>query len=230
MELAKLRTQLPPDMHLAFFYDQSSFVREAVGSVWESIIFGLILSIAVLYLFLRSTSTTAIAALVIPITVLITVAAMHMMHMTFNLMTLGGIAAAIGLVIDDAIVVVEDIYSKICIRPRADRSHPCGRPGGHAAAGWFDADADRRVYPAGVSRRRGRRLFPGAGDHHGRRLADVSVSGGNGDADAGGPVPSRARHDSRRMNSTRAALFFADSWLRTNGRCAGHCRMRGCWW
>jgi CzcA family heavy metal efflux pump len=112
-ELKQLRQELPPDIHLAFFYDQSTFVREAVGSVWESILFGLVLSIAVLYLFLRTASTTAIAALVIPVTVLITVAAMQLMHMTFNLMTLGGIAAAIGLVIDDAIVVVEDIYSKV---------------------------------------------------------------------------------------------------------------------
>ena len=112
-ELKDLRRQLPPDMQLRFFYDQSLFVRDAVGSVWESILFGLVLSIAVLYLFLRSVNTTAIAAVVIPITVLITIAAMHLMQMTFNLMTLGGIAAAIGLVIDDAIVVVEDIYAKV---------------------------------------------------------------------------------------------------------------------
>ncbi len=112
-ELALLHRQLPPDMQMTFYYDQSSFVRDAVGSVWESILFGLVLSIAVLYLFLRSVYSTAIASLVIPITVLVTIAAMHVMHMTFNLMTLGGIAAAIGLVIDDAIVVVEDIYTKV---------------------------------------------------------------------------------------------------------------------
>jgi CzcA family heavy metal efflux pump len=113
-ELKEMKKELPSDMHLAFFYDQSLFVRDAVGSVWESIIFGLVLSIAVLYLFLRSVSTTLIASLVIPVTVLVTLLAMRLMHMSFNLMTLGGIAAAIGLVIDDAIVVVEGIYAKVC--------------------------------------------------------------------------------------------------------------------
>ena len=112
-ELARLKHDLPPDMRLAFFYDQSLFVREGLGSVWESIAFGLILSIAVLYLFLRSVRTTFVAVLAIPATLLITVAGMHAAGMSFNLMTLGGIAAAIGLIIDDAIVVVEAIHAKI---------------------------------------------------------------------------------------------------------------------
>lgn len=112
-DLAQLRHELPPDVRLAFFYDQSVFVREGVQSVWESIFFGLGLSIIVLYLFLRSVSTTLIAAVAIPVTVLITLLGMKLFHMSFNLMSLGGIAAAIGLVIDDAIVAVEAIYAKI---------------------------------------------------------------------------------------------------------------------
>ena len=112
-ELARLRPELPPDMHLAFFYDQSLFVREGVRSVWESIFFGLALSAIVLYLFLRSLSTTVVAAAVIPVTVLFTLVGIRACGMSFNLMTLGGIAAAIGLIIDDAIVVVEAIYAKV---------------------------------------------------------------------------------------------------------------------
>jgi CzcA family heavy metal efflux pump len=112
-ELARLRRELPPDMHLAFFYDQSLFVREGVRSVWESILIGLALSALVLYLFLRSISTTVVAAAVIPVTVLFTLVGIRACHMSFNLMTLGGIAAAIGLIIDDAIVVVEAIYAKV---------------------------------------------------------------------------------------------------------------------
>ncbi|MBN2296422.1 MAG: efflux RND transporter permease subunit, partial [Pirellulales bacterium] len=112
-ELAQLRSELPPDMHLAFFYDQSLFVREGVRSVWESILIGLALSALVLYLFLRSISTTVVAAAVIPVTVLFTLVGIRACHMSFNLMTLGGIAAAIGLIIDDAIVVVEAIYAKV---------------------------------------------------------------------------------------------------------------------
>jgi CzcA family heavy metal efflux pump len=112
-ELDALRRELPPDMKLAFFYDQSLIVGESVRSVWEAILFGLVLSVAILYLFLKNSGSTAVATLVIPLTVLITLVAMKLTGLTFNLMTLGGIAAAIGLVIDDAIVVVEAIHTKL---------------------------------------------------------------------------------------------------------------------
>ena len=120
-ELAKLRAELPSDVKLAFFYDQSQLVRASVDSVWEAILFGLLLSVAIIYLFLRNWGTTLVAVVVIPVTVLITLMAMTLAGLSFNLMTLGGIAAAIGLVIDDAIVVVEAIYAKIALgRKRLD--------------------------------------------------------------------------------------------------------------
>ena len=112
-EMQLLGKELPPDMKLAFFYDQSQFVREGVKSVWESIFIGLALSVLVLYAFLRNVAVTAVAAAVIPVTILITLIGMRLLGMSFNLMTLGGIAAVVGLVIDDAIVVVEAIYSKV---------------------------------------------------------------------------------------------------------------------
>ncbi len=112
-ELKKLKRELPPDMNLAFFYDQSEIVRTSVESVWEAIIFGLLLSVFILYAFLRNWGATLVAAVVIPVTVLITLLSMKMTGLTFNLMTLGGIAAAIGIVIDDAIVVVEAIHTKL---------------------------------------------------------------------------------------------------------------------
>jgi multidrug efflux pump subunit AcrB len=102
-------------MKLAFFYDQSLLVRASVQSVWEAIIFGLALSVLILYAFLKNWGTVLVAVVVIPVTVLITLLAMRLTSMTFNLMTLGGIAAAIGLVIDDAIVVVEAIYTKMSL-------------------------------------------------------------------------------------------------------------------
>ena len=119
VKLQELQQELPPDMKLAFFYDQSLFVRDSVKSVWEAIIFGLILSVLILYFFLKNWGTTLTAIIVIPVTVLITLVAMRLIGMSFNLMTLGGIAAAIGLVIDNAIVVVEAIHVKIAQgRPR----------------------------------------------------------------------------------------------------------------
>ena len=112
-DILALGRELPPDMKLAFFYDQSLIVRESVQSVWEAVGFGLVLSVLIIFLFLRTWGTTLVATLVIPVTILITLVVMRMAGLTFNLMTLGGIAAAVGLVIDDAIVVVEAIHAKM---------------------------------------------------------------------------------------------------------------------
>jgi CzcA family heavy metal efflux pump len=112
-ELAELKKTLPPDMQVAVFYDQSLLVGDSIQSVWEAIILGLILSVAILYIFLKNWSATLIAAVVIPATVLITLLALRVLGLSFNLMTLGGIAAAIGLIIDDAIVVVEAVHAKL---------------------------------------------------------------------------------------------------------------------
>ena len=118
-QLAKLRHELPPDMQLGFFYDQSQFVRDSVGSVWDAILFGLVLSIVILFFFLKNWGSVVTAIVTIPISVLITFVAMKLTGMTFNMMTLGGIAASIGLIIDDAIVVVEARFVKIAAgRPK----------------------------------------------------------------------------------------------------------------
>jgi CzcA family heavy metal efflux pump len=112
-ELEVLKKTLPPGMQATVFYDQSLLVGDSIQSVWEAIILGLILSIAILYLFLKNWGATLIAAVVIPASVLMTLLALRVMGQGFNLMTLGGIAAAIGLIIDDAIVVVEAVHAKI---------------------------------------------------------------------------------------------------------------------
>src|SRR5882724_11500953 len=118
-QLQKLRQELPPDMQLGFFYDQSQFVRDSVGSVWDAIIFGLVLSIIILFFFLKNWGSVATAIVTIPISVLMTFVAMKLSGMSFNMMTLGGIAASIGLIIDDAIVVVEAMFVKIAAgRPK----------------------------------------------------------------------------------------------------------------
>jgi CzcA family heavy metal efflux pump len=110
-ELATLRRQLPRDVEIKPYYDQSLLVSGSVSSVRDAILIGLILSVAILYGFLRNWGTTLVATLVIPVTVLVTFVAMWIVGLSFDLMTLGGVAAAIGLVIDDAIVVVENIYT-----------------------------------------------------------------------------------------------------------------------
>ncbi len=112
-ELDAITRQLPPDVKIAPFYDQSLLVRESQKSVRDAILIGLLLSVAILYAFLRNVGTTFVAILVIPVTVLTTFLAMYLVGLSFDLMTLGGVAAAIGLVIDDAIVVVENIYTHL---------------------------------------------------------------------------------------------------------------------
>jgi CzcA family heavy metal efflux pump len=118
-QMKKLKTEMPPDMRLAFFYDQSLFVSDSVGSVWDAINFGLILSVFILYFFLKNWGSVWTAIVTIPISVLITFVAMKLAGMSFNMMTLGGIAAAIGLIIDNAIIVVEAMCFRLAAgRPR----------------------------------------------------------------------------------------------------------------
>ncbi|WP_263354952.1 efflux RND transporter permease subunit [Acidicapsa acidisoli] len=108
-EVVSLRHQLPPGVHLEPFYDQSQLVRESIASVRDAIFIGLILACVILFLFLHDWRSSLVAGLVIPVTVAVTILFLWLIGQSFNLMTLGGLAAAIGLVIDDAIVVVENI-------------------------------------------------------------------------------------------------------------------------
>ncbi len=108
-EIATLRSTLPPGVNLQVFYDQSDIVQASIASVRDAIIIGLFLSGAIIWLFLSDWGTALTTGLVVPVTVLLTFIVMKIMGQTFDMMTLGGIAAASGLVIDTAIVVVENI-------------------------------------------------------------------------------------------------------------------------
>ncbi|MBS1802202.1 MAG: efflux RND transporter permease subunit [Acidobacteria bacterium] len=108
-EIAQLRRKLPAGVKLEPFYDQSQLVRDSIASVRDAIFIGLVLACIILFLFLRDWSSSLVAGLVIPVTVAVTILVLWVIGQSFNLMTLGGLAAAIGLVIDDAIVVVENI-------------------------------------------------------------------------------------------------------------------------
>lgn len=108
-ELDQIRSSVPPGVSLRPFYDQSLVVRDSIKSVRDAILIGLVLAGIILVLFLRDWGSSLVAGLVIPATIAITFIALHLLGQSFNLMTLGGLAAAVGLVIDDAIVVVENI-------------------------------------------------------------------------------------------------------------------------
>jgi CzcA family heavy metal efflux pump len=108
-ELAQIRKTLPSGVKVQTFYDQSILVRDSIASVRDAILIGLVLAAIILVLFLRDWGSSIVAGLVIPATIAITLIVLRALGESFNLMTLGGLAAAVGLVIDDAIVVVENI-------------------------------------------------------------------------------------------------------------------------
>ena len=109
LELAAIRKVIPSGVKVQNFYDQSLIVRDSITSVRDAILVGLILAVIIVILFLRDWRSSLVAALVIPATIAITLIFLRLLGESFNLMTLGGLAAAVGLVIDDAIVVVENI-------------------------------------------------------------------------------------------------------------------------
>jgi CzcA family heavy metal efflux pump len=100
---------LPPNVKLEPFYDQSTIVSDSISSVRDAVLLGIVLASIVLVLFLRDWGSSLVAGLVIPVTLCITFVVLRLTGQSFNLMTLGGLAAAVGLVIDDAIVVLENI-------------------------------------------------------------------------------------------------------------------------
>ena len=108
-EIEQIKKDLPRSVELRPFYDQSLLVTESIKSVRDAILLGLILASFIMVIFLRDWGTSLVAGLVIPATIAVTFIVLWAMDQTFNLMTLGGLAAAVGLVIDDAIVVVENI-------------------------------------------------------------------------------------------------------------------------
>lgn len=117
MVAASLEKTLPPGVHLKAVYDQAALVRDAVKSVRDAMLIGAVLAVIVLLLFLRHGRITAISASSIPLTMAITVFIMSVLGQTFNLMTLGAMAIAIGLVIDDAVVITENIVRHLHLNP-----------------------------------------------------------------------------------------------------------------
>ncbi|MDP4114593.1 MAG: efflux RND transporter permease subunit [Bacteroidota bacterium] len=108
--LLELKKQIPADIKIQSFYDQSDLISDSFSSVRDSIAIGVVLAIIVMLLFLRNWRITIIAAVIIPTTVAITIILLNSFKETLNIMTLGGIAAAIGLILDDTIVIVENIF------------------------------------------------------------------------------------------------------------------------
>lgn len=116
-KIVELQKTLPKDIVLKPYYVQADFVNDSIKSVTDALWIGLVLAIIVAIIFLRSWKASTVILITIPITLSLTMFVLYAMGQTFNIMTLGAIAAAIGLIIDDAIVVVEQIH-------RTHEEHP----------------------------------------------------------------------------------------------------------
>jgi CzcA family heavy metal efflux pump len=116
-KIEELKKILPKDVHIKPYYIQADFVNDSVKSVTDSLWIGLALAIVVAIIFLRSVKASLAILITIPVTIFLTLIVLYTIGYNFNIMTLGAIAAAIGLIIDDAIVVVEQIH-------RTHEEHP----------------------------------------------------------------------------------------------------------
>ncbi len=107
------RSNLPPDITVAKVRDQSSYIRDNIADVWNAIIFGGFLALLITYLFLRNFRATVIGGLCIPTSIIATFFIMKVMDFTLNNMSLMALSLAVGILIDDAIVVIENIFRHI---------------------------------------------------------------------------------------------------------------------
>ena len=112
-QLLLFGSHMPAGVKIANWYDQGELVVNSAASVRDAILIGIALAALVLYVFLRNSKVTLIAVLVVPAVLATTVVLLHVLNMSFNIMTLGGMAAAVGLIIDDAIVMVEHIMRRL---------------------------------------------------------------------------------------------------------------------
>ena len=117
--LRNYRALLPPGVKLATWYDQSVLVTDSAKSVRDAILIGIVLAAMVLFVFLRNYKITIISIVVVPTVLATTVTLLSLFGMGFNIMTLGGMAAAVGLIIDDAVVMIEHIVRRLRDSPAA---------------------------------------------------------------------------------------------------------------
>lgn len=147
--LADYRDQLPPGVTVSKWYDQSTLVTAAAGSVRDAILIGIVLAACVLMFFLRSWRITLLALIIVPASMACAVLVLSLLGMSFNIMTLGGLAASVGLVIDDVIVMIEHIARRASgefvaghVRVRLKRDPETGL--------FMPPDQDTRISMAGI--------------------------------------------------------------------------------
>ena len=112
-KLREIGKQIPEGVKIADWYDQSDLIIASEHSTRDAILIGMVLAAIVLLVFLRDWKVALIAILTVPAVLAATIVLLFVLKMSFNIMTLGGMAAAVGLIIDDAIVMVEHIVRRV---------------------------------------------------------------------------------------------------------------------
>lgn len=121
--LSQIRSTLPADVKVnTDIFRQSDFISTSIGNLQESLFIGAIFVIVVLFFFLMNLRTTVISLVALPLSIIVTVLVLHFLGLTINTMSLGGIAIAIGSLVDDAIVDVENVYKRLRERHRSGES------------------------------------------------------------------------------------------------------------
>ena len=115
-----LQRSLPEDIEIEKFYSPADFIKESINNVWQIALIGGVLAVFVLLLFLRNLPTTLVISVSIPLSIVTTFIFMYLFDLTLNMMSLGGLALGIGMLVDNSIVVLENIfrYREIGAKPR----------------------------------------------------------------------------------------------------------------
>ena len=175
--LDAFRKQLAANIRIGNWYDQSELIVSSVSSVRDAILIGVVLAALILLVFLRSFRITLIAVITVPAVLAATVMLLYAFHMSFNIMTLGGMAAAVGLIIDDTVVMVEHIMRRHREETPQGGKGACRRPGARKTPhGLFGIDS-HNLRPPRLPFGRDGRLLQGPFPHHGPQSHHLVLRG-----------------------------------------------------
>lgn len=139
--MARLQKTMPADVHIATdIFRQSRFIENSIGNIQRALIEGAIFVVIILFVFLMNTRTTLISLITIPLSLLVAIVVLRLMGLTINTMSIGGMAIAIGSLVDDAIVDVENVYKRLCENRRKPEAEQRG-----VIAVVFDASQEVRM-------------------------------------------------------------------------------------
>lgn len=119
--IPQLLAALPADVHITKYWDQTRLIVASQNSLRDAILLGALLALVVIYVFLRSIGITLVAGAIIPVAMAITILVIERAGMSLNLMSIGGLAIAVGLIIDEVIVVIESIARELAVSPPGER-------------------------------------------------------------------------------------------------------------